>query len=132
MDHPVIPAPVRLDGGADRFALRPGTRISYAAAGVEPVVERFCSEVARRTGLRLAPTAGHAAAGEPSVRIELADGDELGALPAPLGVSPAGDGPADERYSLAIDADRFGRAQHDLTVLDHQRVAFTGRAAAVR
>ncbi|HKA82352.1 MAG TPA: family 20 glycosylhydrolase, partial [Acidimicrobiales bacterium] len=29
----------------------------------------------------------------------------LGALPAPQGVSPTGDGPADERHSLAIDAD---------------------------
>jgi hexosaminidase len=106
MDHPVIPAPVRFDGGGGRFALRPGTRISYAAADVEPVVERFCSEVKRRTGLRLAPMAGHPVLDEPSVRIELASGDELGALPAPLGVSPTGGGPADERHSLAIDADQ--------------------------
>ena len=104
MDHPVIPAPVRFDGGGGRFALRPGTRISYAATEVGPVVERFCSEVTRRMGLRLAPVAGNPVADEPSVRIELANGDELGALPAPLGVSPTGDGPADERHSLAIDA----------------------------
>jgi hexosaminidase len=107
MDHLVIPAPVRFDGGGGRFALRPGTRITYAAADVEPVVERFCAEVARRTGLRLAPTVGHPVPDEPSVRIELANGDELRALPAPLGVSPTGDRPADERHSLAIDADQI-------------------------
>jgi hexosaminidase len=106
MDHPVIPAPARFEGGRGRFALRPGTRISCAATDVEPVVGRFCSELARRTGLRLAPVTGDPVPDEPSVRIELANGDELAALPAPLGVSPAGDGPADERYSLAIDADR--------------------------
>ena len=53
MDRPVIPAPGRFDGGGGRFALRPGTRISYATTEVEPVVERLCSEVTRRTGLRL-------------------------------------------------------------------------------
>src|SRR5690242_2170338 len=104
MDHPVIPAPARFDGGGGRFALRPGTKISCAATEVEPVVGRFCSEIARRTGLRLAPATGGPVADEPSVRIELANGDEFGALPAPLGVSPTGDGPADERYSLVIDA----------------------------
>src|SRR5262245_9397392 len=106
MDHPVIPAPIRLDGGGGQFVLRPGTRISYAAADVEPVVERFCAEIARRRGLRLAPMAGNPPSGEPSVRIELANGDEFRALPVPLGASPTGDGPADERHSLAIDADR--------------------------
>ena len=43
---------------------------------------------------------------EPSVRVELAGGEELGALAAPLGISPTGDGPADERRSMAIDADQ--------------------------
>ena len=38
----------------------------------------------------------------------------------------------DQRGQAARDAGRFGRAQHDLAVLDHQRVAFTGRVAAVR
>jgi hexosaminidase len=105
MDHPVIPAPARFDGGRGRFALRPGTRISCAAA-VEPVVGRFCSEITRRTGLRLVPMTGGPVPDEPSVRIELANGGELGALPAPLGVSPTGESPADERYSLTIDADQ--------------------------
>ena len=106
MDHPVIPAPVRFGHSGGRFVLRPGTRISYTATDVGPAVGRFCSEVTRRTGLRLAPVAGDPGPDEPSVRIELAAGDELGALPAPQGVSPTGDDPADERHSIAIDADQ--------------------------
>ena len=104
MSHPVIPAPARFDGTGGRFALRPGTAIAYPAPAAAALVERFCSEVARRTGLRLAPLAGQAGPGEPPVRIELVAGDELGGLPAPLGLSPAGDGPPDERHSLTVDA----------------------------
>lgn len=104
MSHPVIPAPARSDPGAGRFALRPGTRIAFIAAEVEPIVERFCSEIWRRTGLRVAPMAGRPRSGEPSVRIELAAGDEYGVLPVPLGAPPTGDGPPDERYSLTVDA----------------------------
>jgi len=103
MSHPVIPAPVRFDPGAGRFALRPGTRIAYTAAEVEPIAERFCSELRRRTGLRVAAMAGRPGSGEPSVRIELTAGDEWGALPAPLGVPPTGDGLPDERYSLTVE-----------------------------
>jgi hexosaminidase len=103
MSHPVIPAPVRFDPGAGRFALRPGTRIAYTAAEVQPIAERFCSELRRRTGLRVAAMAGRPGSGEPSVRIELAAADECGALPAPLGVPPTGDGPPDERYSLTVE-----------------------------
>jgi hexosaminidase len=102
----VIPAPVRFDGGAGRFAFRPDTSVAYADPGVAPAAERFCSEIARRTGLRLAPVAGRPGPGQPCVRIELATGSELGALPAPLGLSPTGDTPADERHSLVIDADQ--------------------------
>ena len=130
MDHPVIPAPVRFGGGGDRFAIRPGTRICYAATELEPVVERFCTEVTRRTGLRLAAMAGHPAADEPSVRIELANGHEIGALPAPLGVSPTGDLPADERHSLAIDADRVVvRAAEPAGVARGQQLDERGEAA---
>ena len=104
MSHPVIPAPVRFDGDAGRFAFQPGTRIVYADPGVAPIVERFCSEITRRTGLRLAPVAGRPGPGQPGVTIELATGNDLDALPAPLGISPTGDDPADERHSLVIDA----------------------------
>ena len=58
MSHPVIPAPVRFDGGAGRFAFRPDTAVAYADPGVAAVAERFCSEITRRTGLRPAPVAG--------------------------------------------------------------------------
>src|SRR5690348_13865257 len=104
MSHHVIPAPAQFDSTGGRFVLRPGTAIGYAAPAAAALVERFCSEVARRTGPRPAPLAGNAGAGEPAIRIELVAGDELGVLPAPLGISPAGGGPPDERHSLAIDA----------------------------
>jgi hexosaminidase len=108
LSHTVIPAPVRFEAlGGRGFAFRPGTAVGYADAGVAPVAERFCSEITRRTGLRLAPGAGGPVPGEPSVRIELASGSsgDLRALPAPAGLSPSGDGPADERHSLVIDGD---------------------------
>ena len=105
MNHAVIPAPARFEAGArPGFAVRPGTAVAYAEIGITPVVERFCAQVARRTGLRLAPMPGRRAPEEPSVRIELAAGGELAGLPAPAGLSPAGGHAADERYSLVIDA----------------------------
>src|SRR5215472_8352597 len=104
MSHPVIPAPARFDGTGGRFAFRPGTAIGCTAPSVAALVERFCSEVARRTGLRLVPQAGQAGPGGPPVRTELVTADELGVLPAPQGISPAGGSPPDERHSLVIDA----------------------------
>ena len=105
MNHAVIPAPAQFDGaGGPGFAIRPGTVVAYADAGITPVVERFCAQIARRTGLRLAPAPGRLPRDEPSVRIELAAGGELAELPAPAGLAPAGDHAASERYSLVIDA----------------------------
>ena len=107
MSHPVIPAPARFDAAAGPgFALRAGAVVTYADPGVAPIVGRFCSELTRRTGLRLAPARSNQVPDEPSVTIELAAGDELRGLSAPAGLSPAGDDPSDERYSLAIDAGR--------------------------
>jgi hexosaminidase len=107
MSHAVIPAPVRFEVSAGReFVFRPGTAVGYADAGLAPVVERFCSQVNRRTGLRLAPTAGAPAPDKPSFRIELGSAGELAPVAAPAGVSPAGHDPADERYSLEIDGDQ--------------------------
>jgi hexosaminidase len=103
---PVIPAPVRFDRGAGQFTLRPGTLVAYDAAEVAPIAGRFCADITRRTGLRLTPAHGDPGPGEPAVHIELAAGNELAALPAPQGISPAGDGPPDERYSLSIEGDR--------------------------
>jgi len=105
VNHAVIPAPARFEAGAGPgFAARPGMVVAYSDTGITPVVERFCAQVARRTGLRLAAMPGRRALEEPSVRIELAAGGELAGLPAPAGLSPAGDHAADERYSLVIDA----------------------------
>ena len=84
MDHAVIPAPLRFETrGGPGFAFRPGTAVAYADTPIAPLVGRFCTQIARRTGLRLKPTHGNRAPGEPSVTIELAATDELGALPAP-------------------------------------------------
>jgi hypothetical protein len=56
MSHAVIPVPVRFDVDTGRgFAFRPGTTVGYADTGIAPVIERFCSQIARRTALRLAP-----------------------------------------------------------------------------
>jgi hexosaminidase len=105
MSHTVIPAPVRFDVGAGPgFAFRPGTVVGYADTAVAPIAGRFCSQITRRTGLRLAPAAGRPAPDEPALTIELAAGDNLRALPAPAGLSP--DSSADERYSLVIDGDQ--------------------------
>ncbi len=85
---------------------RPGTAVGYTDTGLAPLVGRFCSQIARRTGLRLAPRAGRPAPDGPSVTIELAARDDLRALPAPIGLTPAGGGPGDERHSLVIDGDQ--------------------------
>jgi len=107
LSHTAIPAPLRFEAVDGLFELRSGTWVAYSATEVAPVVERFCSEISRRTGLQLAPLAGQARSNEPAVSIELGSGDEeLGRLPAPLGVSPVGDDPPDERHALAIDPDR--------------------------
>ena len=107
MSHPVIPAPVRSDvGGGREFVLRPGTAIAYTEVGLAPIIERFCTQITRRTGVRPAPSTDHPGPAEPSVTIELAATDDLRALPAPTGLSPAGDGPADERHSLLVDGNQ--------------------------
>jgi len=107
MRHTVIPAPARFDAAGGReFVFRSGTAVTYTGTGLAPMAGRFCSQIARRTGLVLAPRTGRPVPDEPAVRIELAAGDDLRALPAPAGLSPAGDGPADERHSLVIDGDQ--------------------------
>ena len=112
MDHAVIPAPARFEAGdGPGFAFRPGTVVAYADSPIAPLAGRFCAQVTRRTGLRLAPIQGNRAPDEPSVTIELAAAHEPGGLPAPVGLSPVGlspDGgdPAAERYSLLIEDGR--------------------------
>jgi len=106
LNHPVIPAPLRFDGGGGEFAFRSGTKVAYTDVGLAPIVERFCSQITRRTGLRLVPTGGGTRATEPSVTVERGARDELGALAVAAGLSPSGDDHPDERYSLTIGADQ--------------------------
>jgi hexosaminidase len=107
MDHAVIPAPARFDAwGGPGFAFRPGTVAPYADALLAPIVGRFCAQIARRTGLRLAPVHGNGPQAQPSVTIELAAAREPAGLPAAAGLSPDGGDPADERYSLVIEDGR--------------------------
>ena len=100
MTHPVIPAPTRFDATDGHFALRSGTRVLYHATELAPIAERFCTEISRRTDLRLAPRPGPASPDEPSVHIELTTGPEPGQ--PPQGLSPNGGTPPDERYDLTI------------------------------
>src|SRR6516164_7353534 len=106
MNNAVIPAPRRFNHSGEEFAFRSGTTIGYIDIDVAPIVERFCLEVTRRTGMHFLPMTGKPGSNEPSIRIELTTGDELRVLPAPTGVSPMGDRPSDERHSLVIDEHR--------------------------
>ena len=101
--HPIIPVPARFDLGPGEFTFQSGTKIAYTNTELTAIVERFCLEVRRRTGLRVLAMTGSPEANERSIRVELATRGELEALPPPIGVSPTGDGPADERHSLTID-----------------------------
>jgi hexosaminidase len=112
MSHPIIPAPLRFTPAPGRFALRPGTPISYSAAALAPLIDRFCAEVTRRTARPVMPRPGPLGPLGPqnpldpadaSIRIGLDLKPELFALPTPLGVSPRGGAPPDERYALTVE-----------------------------
>ena len=103
MSNAVIPAPWRFEPNGGNFAFRSGMTIAYINIHLAPVVERFSLEVTRRTGLHVLPMSGKPGSNEPSIKVELTSGDELGVLPAPRGVSPTGDRPSDERHSLVIE-----------------------------
>jgi hexosaminidase len=107
MSNAVIPAPARLHHDAGEFMFRSGATVACINTELAPIVDRFCLEIARRTGLRVRPMTGATGSNEPSIRIELTTAEELGALPVPKGVSPMGDRPFDERYSLVIDERRL-------------------------
>ena len=95
MNNAVIPVPRRFDQIGGEFAFQSGTTIDYVNIDVAPIVERFCLEVTRRTGLRVLPTTGSPGSDKPSIKVELTNGDELGILPAARGISPIGDRPFD-------------------------------------
>jgi hypothetical protein len=58
--HSVISGPIRFDAGSRAFTFRSGTKVQYPASQLAPVIERFCSEVTRRTGLPLTSAVDHA------------------------------------------------------------------------
>jgi hexosaminidase len=109
--HPLgnlIPAPLQISTRDVELRLRSGTALDCADPSLVRTVERFRTEVVRRTGLKLAATrnvAKAAASDALFIRVELARDSDLDLLPAPLGVSPAGDLTADERHSLTISSD---------------------------
>ena len=52
VEHAVIPAPLQFDvANGPGFAFQPGTAIAYSDPGITPVVERFCAQLTRRTGV---------------------------------------------------------------------------------
>ena len=67
MSNAVIPAPRRFDHNGGAFAFRSGTTIAYINVDVAPIVERFCLDVTRRTGLRVLPMPGNPGSNEPSI-----------------------------------------------------------------
>src|SRR5262245_24523603 len=105
MHHPVIPAPWRATDGGPDLGFRAGTPVAYADARLAPIVDRFCAETARRTGLHPVPAPGAPPAGDKCVIVALGPDDDLAALPAPAGLSPEGGTPADERHALTVDGD---------------------------
>jgi hypothetical protein len=66
MSNAIIPAPRRFDHNGGEFAFRSGTTIAYINFDVAPIVERFCLEVKRRTGLRVLPMTGNPETNLPS------------------------------------------------------------------
>jgi hexosaminidase len=108
MSHRVIPAPFRVETGSGEFRFRSGIRVEYADAALRPIVERFCREVSRRTGLQFEAKMPEGETGTddaPSIRIDVADHSDLAALPPTIGVSPIADVIPDERYSLTVSGD---------------------------
>jgi hypothetical protein len=100
----VIPIPLNVISDTGQLRVRHGVRVESTEAALEPIVDRFCQDVARRIGLQLeaVQTAqGAPADNVPSIGIELGGGSDLDALPAPIGISPSGK-TQNERYSLTI------------------------------
>src|SRR6476660_6541813 len=106
----VIPSPLNVTSDPGQVRVRCGVRVEYTEAALEPIVDRFRQDVARRTGLRLeaVQTARRAPAEDvPSICIELDGGADLEVLPEPIGISPMGKITQNERYSLIIAAGRI-------------------------
>ena len=101
----VIPTPFRIETSSGEFRFRSSIRVEYADAALTPIIERFCGDIARRTGLWFESkiTDGRTGTDDaPSIQIKVADNSNLASLPATIGVSPVADVIPDERYSLTI------------------------------
>jgi hexosaminidase len=98
----IIPAPLHVISGPGQFAFQSGTVIEASNPMLTPLVNRFCRDLARRTGLRARPMHGP---GGRCCRVELTHGAEFDAIPPPAGISPLGDFTPDERYSLKVDGE---------------------------
>ena len=96
---PIIPAPARLRPAAGEFRLLPGTTIVYRDPILAPLARRFAQDATRRCGIALDVGPGERA---PAITIDLGEDPGLQALPAPLGLHPAGTA-RDERYALTVD-----------------------------
>src|SRR4030095_10764471 len=96
--------PFRASFGTGSFRFGTGTRVAYADPALAPIVECFCSEVARRTGIWCFPARAtrKLPAGVPLIRVELACDAELDELPAADGASPAAEGAADGRHVVWV------------------------------
>jgi hypothetical protein len=57
----VIPAPLNVASDTGQLRVRNGVRAEYTDVAREPIVGRFCQDVARRTGLQLEHVLDHAA-----------------------------------------------------------------------
>src|SRR5438128_1595321 len=107
MSHSVIPAPARCDERRGEFAFRSRLTVAYSDDRLAPIVERFCSDVERRTGLSMTPAVGNPEPGESAVAVELATGRSSTRSTRRFGVSPSGTPPPDERNALTIDSDQI-------------------------
>ncbi len=141
MENAVIPAPFQFDvANGPGFVFPPDTAVTYADPGITPVVERFCAQFTRRTGVHLVPALVDPVPAGPSVTIELGAAAELDKLPGPAGLAPAGGDPADERYALLIGAGRVvlraaepaGVARGLTTLIQLAATAPPGAAAEIR
>jgi hexosaminidase len=109
--HPLsnlIPAPLQVSTRDGELRLRSGSALDCADPSLARSLERFRAEVVRRTGLKLGPirhVSTTPASGLPLIRVELARDSDLDLLPAPIGVSPAGEAIPDERHSLTIGSE---------------------------
>ena len=101
----VIPAPRHVAPADGEFRFIRGTRVEFADPPLAPMIDRFCRDVARRTGIGCEPAL---ASGDgfvmrtPSVRVELAREPYADNVPQPIGLSPAADVAPDERYSITV------------------------------